>query len=334
MKTAIAALFACSALCQTIAAAEMQVQRELRYAAGQDKKQTLDVYRPAEGEGPAGKDTGRPIVFWVHGGGWMRGDKAEVKLKPQLFVDAGCVFVSTNYRVFPDVSIRTIAEDVAQALRWTHDHARDFGGDPNRILVMGHSAGAQLAALVATDERLLKAEGLPLSILKGCVPVDGDTYDVPLQIATVEPARADRYRWKFGSSASQADLSPALHVAQGKGIPPFLILHVAGHPETGLQSQRLARALNDAGIAARAFGAEGKDHDSLNDELGTPDDRATVALPRVRPRRDGGEVAAPALEFLPPASARRCPWQVLDEIPQARGISATIFLWPSEAPLV
>ena len=278
MKSSITAVLVSCTIVLTASAAEMRGDRDLAYADSKDEKQTLDVYRPAEdNDGPA-KNAGRPIVFWVHGGGWMRGDKAEVKLKPRLFVDAGCVFISTNYRVFPDVSIRTIAEDVAKALRWTHDHARQFGGDPNAILVMGHSAGAQLAALVATDERLLKAEGLPLSILKGCVPVDGDTYDVPLQIATVEPPRADRYRWKFGSSSSQADLSPALHVAKGKDIPPFLILHVAGHPETGLQSQRLARALNDAGIAARAFGAEGKDHDSLNDELGTPDDRATAAL--------------------------------------------------------
>ena len=252
-------------------AAEMQVERNVPYADTKNPKQTLDVYRPAEGQD-------RPIVFWIHGGGWMQGDKADVKLKPQLFVDRGMVFVSTNYRVFPDVSIQTIAADVAQALAWTHKHARELGGDPGAILVMGHSAGDQLAALVSTDEHYLKAEGLPLSIVKGCVPVDGDTYDVPLQIATVEPPRGDRYKWKFGSSSSQADLSPALHVARGKGIPPFLILHVAGHPETGGQSQRLARALNDAGIAAQAFGAEGKNHDSLNDELGSDGDRATAVL--------------------------------------------------------
>ena len=103
--------------------AEMQVKHNVPYADTKNPKQTLDVYRPAEGQD-------RPIVFWIHGGGWMQGDKADVKLKPQLFVDRGMVFVSTNYRVFPDVSIQTIAADVAQALAWTHKHARELGGDP------------------------------------------------------------------------------------------------------------------------------------------------------------------------------------------------------------
>src|SRR5947199_851646 len=86
---------------------------------------------------------------------------------------------------------------------WTHDHAKDYGGDPDTILVMGHSAGAQLAALVCTDDRYLKAEGLPLSVIKGCVPVDGDTYDVMMQIKTVEKKRADIYRIKFGDEKMQ-----------------------------------------------------------------------------------------------------------------------------------
>jgi dienelactone hydrolase len=103
--------------------------------------------------------------------------------KPQAFADKGFVFVSVNYRLLPKATIKQMAEDVAKAIRWVHDHARDHGGDPNTIIVMGHSAGAQLAALVCTDERYLKTEGLPLSVIKGCVPVDGDTYDVPLQMA-------------------------------------------------------------------------------------------------------------------------------------------------------
>jgi acetyl esterase/lipase len=146
------------------------------------------------------------------------------------------------------------------------------------MLVMGHSAGAQLAALVCTDDRYLRTERLPFSLLKGCVPVDGDTYDVPMQIKTVEQRRADLYRKKFGDAESQKDLSPVTHVAKGKNIPPFLILHVADHPETGGQSQRLVKALEEAGISAKAYPAEGKNHNTLNDDLGKPDDKPTQAL--------------------------------------------------------
>ena len=208
-----------------------------------------------------------------------RGDKKDVQKKPQAFVDKGFVFVSINYRLLPDnVTIKQMAGDVAKAIRWTHDHAKDYGGDPNTIFVMGHSAGAQLAALVCTDDRYLKAEKLSLSIIKGCVPVDGDTYDVPMQIQTVEQKRADGYRRKFGDADSQKDLSPVTHVAKGKNIPPFLILHVADHPETKAQSQRLAKALQEAGVSAKAYPAEGKTHDTINADLGLPDDKPTQEM--------------------------------------------------------
>ncbi|MGI8978920.1 MAG: alpha/beta hydrolase [Pirellulaceae bacterium] len=268
MKTTLLML-----LCLTSAtwAAEPKVDRDVAYAEPKNERQTLDVYAPAEG-----KDG--PIVFWIHGGGWQRGDKTEVQTKPQAFVDKGFVFVSTNYRFVPKVTIQEMAGDIAKAIRWTHDHAKDYGGDPNTIFVMGHSAGAQLAALLSTDESYLKKEGLSLSLIKGCVPVDGDTYDVPLQIATVEEKRANSYRQKFGDAKSQTDLSTVTHVAKGKDIPPFLILHVADHPEVKLQSERLAKALVAAGISATAFPAEGKNHTTINSELGTPDDKPTAAL--------------------------------------------------------
>jgi acetyl esterase/lipase len=259
-------LLAASAL-----ADEPQVHRDLAYAEPKNERQTLDVSAPKEGKK-------HPIILWIHGGGWQAGDKTDVQVEPQAFVEKGFVFVSINYRLLPNASIKEMAGDVARAIRWVHDHAQEYGGDPDLFLVMGHSAGAQLAALVCTDDRYLKAEGLSLSILKGCVPVDGDTYDVPMQIATVEQERKDAYRRKFGDDASQKALSPVTHVARGKSIPPFLILHVADHPETTAQSQRLARALLDAGVPAKAHPAKGKNHGTINADLGKPEDEPTRAL--------------------------------------------------------
>jgi len=154
----------------------------------------------------------------------------------------------------------------------------DYGANSNTIIVMGHSAGAQLAALVCKDDEYLKTEALPLTIIKGCVPVDGDTYDVPMQIKTVEDKRATIYRKKFGDEDSQRELSPVAHVAKGKNIPPFLILHVADHPETKGQSQRLVQALQKAGVSAKAFPAEGKNHTTINADLGLPDDKPTQEM--------------------------------------------------------
>ncbi len=197
----------------------------------------LDVYAP-----PDAKNL--PVVFWIHGGGWQGGDKTDVQIKPKVFTDKGFVFVSTNYRLLPSVDMATIVRDVAKSIRWVHDHIAEYGGDPNRLLVMGHSAGAQLAALICTDDRYLKAEGLSLAIIKGCVPVDGDTYDVPAIIETAETRRRVHglpqakfgHREKFGNDpAKHRDFSAVTHVAKDKGIPPFLILHVADHPDTSAQ---------------------------------------------------------------------------------------------------
>ena len=252
-------------------AADPVVQRDIAYAEPKSERRTLDVYSPAEG-----KD--HPIVFWIHGGGWQQGDKSEVQAKPRAFVDKGYVFVSTNYRFVPNVTIKEMAGDVAKAIRWTHDHAKNFGGDPNTIFVMGHSAGAQLAALICTDDRYLKNAGLSHSILKGCVPVDGDTYDVPLQIRTVNDKTAESYTRKFGDEESQKELSPVSHIAAGKHIPPFVILHVADHPETTGQSRRLAKVLRESGVPAKAVPAKGKNHGTINSELGVAGDEPTEVV--------------------------------------------------------
>ena len=252
-------------------AVEPTVERDIAYAEPKNQRHMLDVYAPPDAKN-------RPVLFWIHGGGWQRGDKSEVDHKPQAFVDGGYVFVSTNYRFVPSVTIKEMAGDIARSIRWVHDHIGDHGGDPKSIIVAGHSAGAQLAALVSIDERYLKAEGLPLSIINGCVPVDGDTYDVPLQIDTVEQRRKDIYAWKFGDLEQQKDLSPVTHISKGKIIPPVLVLHVAEHPETKAQSLRLATALRDAGYTAKTFGEDGTDHVLLNANLGKPDDKPSAAL--------------------------------------------------------
>ncbi len=252
--------------------ADPKIARDLPYVEPRNEKQTLDVYAPAEG-----KD--HPVVVWIHGGGWEGGDKSEVPDRPARFVARNLMFVSVNYHLIGDkVTIHEMAAELAKAIRWSRDHAKDYGGDPKAMFVMGHSAGAQLAALLCTDDRYLKAEGMSLADIRGCVPVDGDTYDVPLQIATVEQKRKDAYNRKFGDEEHQIDLSPITHVAKDKHIPPVLILHVADHPETTLQSNTLVKKLQAAGYSAEAFPAVGKVHKTINEDLGKDDDLPTQAL--------------------------------------------------------
>ncbi len=257
-----------------------EVKKDLPYVDQGHERQVLDVYSP-----PNAKDL--PVVFWIHGGGWQTGDKSDVQIKPKAFMDKGFVFVSTNYRLLPEVDMGTIIRDIAKSIHWVHDHIADYGGDPDRIFVMGHSAGAQLAALICIDDRYLKAEGLSLSILKGCVPVDGDTYDVPAIIETAETRRRVHqqpqakygHREKFGNDPEKhRDYSAVTHVARGKGIPPFLIMHVASHPDTSAQADRLANVLRSAGIPVKVYGARESTHNKINADIGLPDDPGTQML--------------------------------------------------------
>lgn len=270
-----------AAFCCLLASAQTptRIDRDIPYAQPRNERQLLDVHAPQAG-------SNHPVVIWVHGGGWMRGSKDEMNHKPAAFVEKGFVFVAMNYRFIPDADMGAIVRDVARATGWVHSNIARYGGDPNRLLLMGHSAGAQLAALLCTDHRYLAAEKVPRASIRGCVPVDGDTYDVPLQVATAtarrkslnQPAPKWGHPEKFGDLRLQREYSAVNHVARGRGIPPFLILHVADHTDTTAQAYRLWAALDQAGIPARLFGAEGSDHVKLDRDLGLAGDPATAAL--------------------------------------------------------
>jgi arylformamidase len=257
-----------------------ELQSDIPYDDPAHQRQVLDIYSQRDAKK-------LPVVFWIHGGGWQTGDKSSVHIKPQAFMDKGFVFVSTNYRLLPDFEMAIIVRDIAKSIHWVHQHIEEHGGDPKRLLVMGHSAGAQLAALVCIDDRYLKAEGMSLTAIKGCVPVDGDTYDVPAIIETVEtrnrvhglPQPKFGHRVKFGNDSNKhRDFSAVTHVARDKNIPPFLVLHVAEHPDTTAQAQRLANALKEADVPVMVFGAKETTHNKINEDLGLTDDPATKAL--------------------------------------------------------
>jgi arylformamidase len=253
--------------------------RDIRYATAH-QRQVLDVYAP-----PGAKNL--PVVFWIHGGGWQSGDKTMVALKPKAFTEAGFIFVSINHRLLPTAEMGAITKDVGNALGWVHKNIAEYGGDPARLLVMGHSSGGQLAALMCTDDRYAKTEGFPLTIIRGCVPVDADTFDIPAIIEVAETrARAHQlplptygHRQKFGNDpVKHRDFSAVTHVAPNKGIPRFLILHIAGHPDTGAQARRMANVLEAAGIPVKVVAGRETTHASINDNIGAPNDPVTKEL--------------------------------------------------------
>lgn len=272
-------------------AVAQQKKENIPYVENGHERHVLDIYTP---EKPQGKNL--PVMFWIHGGGWQAGDKSDVALKPKVLTERGFVFVSTNYRLLPDVTMDELIADVAKSLAWVHEHVADYGGDPRQIFVGGHSAGAQLAAILCIDDRYLKKEGVSFEALKGCVPVDGDTYDIPKIIMTAEHRQmvyggaqpTFGHRQKFGNDPlKHLDFSAVTHVAKDKGIPPFLVLYFSGNPDTPAQANRLVSVLTANGIAAQGFGKGDTNHSQLNNDLGKPDDPATVEFYKFLDRLTG-----------------------------------------------
>ncbi|QKS00491.1 alpha/beta hydrolase [Sphingomonas sp. CL5.1] len=148
-----------------------RIERDIAYGA--DPAQRLDLYRPAKAEGA-------PILVMVHGGGWSRGDKANpgvVANKVNHWLPRGFILVSINYRMVPGANPLEQANDVAKALAFVQARAREWGGDAGRVVLMGHSAGAHLVALLAAAPGIAKAQGAAPWI--GTIALDSAAYDIP-----------------------------------------------------------------------------------------------------------------------------------------------------------
>jgi acetyl esterase/lipase len=256
------------------------------------ERTSLDVY-------PAGTQSNRPVVIFVHGGGWRRGDKGNVQRAHEFrefFRQMEMVLVSINYRLIgheqsPTATYREQAADIAAAVRWAHQNIARYGGNPDVIFLLGYSAGAHLVALVGTDERYLEQEGLSFASLKGVVSLDVNAFDIPRAIREA-PDLGISYSTTylpqvFGPDPSvQAEASPINYVSSDKRYPPFLLIYVGvfdtspqgSIPQTlsKVQSEIFAETLTAAGGYARVYGEADRTHSSIIRQFAMPGDGITA----------------------------------------------------------
>ena len=254
---------------------EYEVITDVTYAeiAGFDKNLTsLDLYVPKKGNN-------LPVMVFIHGGAWKMGDKANHSKKPLRFVREGYIFASINYRMSPDVTFPVYVQDVAKAIGWIYKNIASYRGDPKEIFLMGHSAGAHLAALVSTDEKYLKENGLNLDLLKGVILLDGAGYDIP-KVKEVNERLYDRlYKPAFGGDpVILKEASPLYHVEKGKNIPPFFIIYAGTRELSKMESTWLGDKLKNAGVYVDLYHASDKNHGTLNRELGEDKDESTEKI--------------------------------------------------------
>ena len=235
-------------------------RRIANLAYGPDPAQRLDVYVPARANGS--------VILMVHGGGWSNGDKAApsvVDNKVAHWVAAGTIFLSIDYRMLPGTDPLHQADDVADALAWSQRHTRDWGGDPGKFVLMGHSAGAHLVALVAADPLAAHAHGV--RPWRGTIALDSAALDVE---AIMTHPHLPLYDAAFGSDpAYWRAASPYEQLAHGAA--PMLLVCSSQRTESCDNARRFAARAQGLGDTARLL-PEPLSHREINDTLGLPSD--------------------------------------------------------------
>jgi arylformamidase len=251
--------------------------RNIRYAThkGSDpKRNTLDIYMPKKG-------SNSPVIVFIHGGAWEFGDKAHVQDKPAYFTSRGYIFVSINYRLSPEVKHPAHVQDVAHAIAWLYENVRHYSGDKNNIFLMGHSAGAHLAALVSTDEQYLRKAHAKPEVIKATVLLDGAGYDMVALMPEIKGKLKEWYEQAFGTKRDEwRAASPVTYIQAGHYYPKFLVLYAGEREASAEEAKILANKLTGAGAQCQLIHYPEENHMSLNRSLGREGDKPTEDILR------------------------------------------------------
>jgi acetyl esterase/lipase len=245
---------------------ERQIVRNLRYWDGPDadpKKNLLDLYLPKDG-------SGWPVLVFIHGGGWTSGDKDFRAGGADIYGNVGRFYAAhgigtavISYRLQPAVTWHAQVTDAARAVAWVHANVARFGGDPNTIVVSGHSAGGQLATRVALDPAPLAALGVDRHVIKGMISISGAGLDFTdgesWRLGQPRDYYEQRFRNGDASDAWMCDASTVRFVT--RDAPPGLVIYAEGDSAAlRRQGDVLAAALSTAGVPAETIVVPGSSH--------------------------------------------------------------------------
>jgi acetyl esterase/lipase len=237
-----------------------------------DHGQTLDVWRPTHGE----PDRPHPVLIFYYGGGWAKGDRASYAFAARAYAHAGFVVVVPDYRKVPNVRFPAFVQDSADAVKWTRDNIAGYGGNPSRIAVAGHSAGAYNAIMLAMDPRWLTSVGVDPHIIKAAVGLCG-----PYDFYPFDKKRSiDAFKGVANGPATQP-----IHYARA-GLPPMLLVTSTADTEVRpYNAVHLTKALERVGAPVEMIEYQGLSHEE-------------VAMALSKPFRDKAPVLADSVAFL------------------------------------
>lgn len=244
-------------LCQTARADSDDYLQHRDIAYGSHERQVLDVYAQP-------KTSGAPIIVMVHGGGWRHGDKGMGRVvdnKVARWVPKGFLFVSINYRLMPDADPRQQADDAAAAVKFIRDNAKSWGGDPQKIVLMGHSAGAHLIALLTAAPAQF---GFGSNDWLGAVSLDSGALDLE---AIMNRKHMRLYDNAFGKDQALWQRASPLRQLEAKGPPVLLVCSSERRDKPCVENSRFADAARKLGRRAEVL-PQALSHGEVNHELG------------------------------------------------------------------
>jgi len=240
-------------------------------AYGSDPRQQLDIYRPSTGEAKA------PTIVFIYGGSWNSGRRQEYDFVGRAFASRGFVTVIADYRLVPEHVYPAFVQDSAKAVAWAYRNIAAYGGDPHKLFVVGHSAGAYNAMMVTLQPGFLRREGLPASIIDAAVGLSGPYDFLPLDVEETQAA--------FKGVANLPATQPVTWAGRGRKPPVFVATGEADTLVLPRNTKALARALRAAGNSVEEKYYPGVDH-------------AGTLLAISRPLRDDAPVLDDVTEFL------------------------------------
>jgi len=207
-------------------------REHLNLSYGESARQKLDVYVPQ------GEARDLPVVVFFYGGSWQSGRRQNYRFVAEALTARGLLTVIPDYRIYSEAKFPTFVEDGAAAVSWVRDHLSEYGGDASRLFVMGHSAGAYIAAMLALNPRYLAQAGMSTDELRGFIGLAGPYDFLPLKVPRLIKI--------FGAADGLPETQPVNFVSPK--APPALLLHGAKDKTVRPQNtERLAARLQEAG---------------------------------------------------------------------------------------
>lgn len=224
----------------------------------------LDIYAPyvTKNRGLFRPGKKVPILIYVHGGGWIKGTREKVYNLPKFANQRNWMLVSVDYRPVPRTNIDGQVSDVVRGINWVRNNIKRYGGDPKKIVIMGHSAGSHLVAMVGVKKLGGK--------LRGIIPNDVQAYDM-VAYGGMRGSLPRVYAIAFGSNpANWIKWSPITYVNRSKGYPPFLIMYSgSNYDRRKVLANGFGRALKKQGTRVTWFDGKRYSHGAIASRIGT-----------------------------------------------------------------